>query len=65
MQIEELTKLYEEKEKQIVFRTEHEKKLMEEIEKLSDLTEYKKSYTELKSEYEALLKKDQITNEEF
>jgi len=30
---------------------------MEEIEKLSDLTEYKQSYTELKRDYEALVKK--------
>jgi hypothetical protein len=35
------------------------------VERLSDLTEYKKSFTSLKRDYDALLKKEQNTAEEF
>ena len=65
IQIEELTKLYLEKEKELSNRLEQEKKLQEEVERLSDLTEYKKSFTSLKRDYDALLKKEQNTAEEF
>ena len=65
MQIEELTKLYQEKEKELSQRSEHERRLQEEIQRLSDLTEYKKSYTELKRDYDSLLIKEEATAEEF
>ena len=65
IQIEELTKLYQEKETELAQRSEQEKKLKEEIDKLSDMTEYKISYTELKRDYEMLVKKEQSTSEDY
>lgn len=44
---------------------EQEKKLQEEVERLSDLSEYKQSFTSLKRDYDVLLKKEQNTAEEF
>ena len=44
IQIEELTKRYEIKDKELSMKSENEKKLQSQVEKLSDMTEYKQSY---------------------
>ncbi len=65
IQIEELTKRYEIKDKELSMKSENEKKLQSQVEKLSDMTEYKQSYNQLKQSYDDLLKKEETVSEEL
>lgn len=56
--IEELSRLYQEKEKEVAARGEKERALQEEIEKLTEMAAYKTEWQELKWTYESLLKKN-------
>jgi peptidoglycan hydrolase CwlO-like protein len=60
-----LTRLYQENERELLARDENEKKLKEEIERLSELETYKKDWQELSYEFETLTKKHEVAMDEL
>jgi hypothetical protein len=56
-----LSRLYQEKEKEVIMRDEKEKEMHEEIERLGEMAAFKNDWQELNRAHEALLKKNQLT----